>query len=382
MTQAYKRPREEGEGEAPESSRVVVQKALQQLTYSRERFGRHMPMSDVKALVSRWSGSVQWVTYQWGKLTTNALGTATSDLSYQLKNVENAAISVGTVNSPSNITGATEFPFHIYSLCNRQYYSSAPVVGGDTGPGRFAYADSASGADLKFGYLTSFRNNDGTTVINDWNVWSAYSEESPLQLKSDDVTTSILKDVTVDLLLQGATGAPTTFHIDFIRVHDDDYGPDAAANYARDEAFIPMIRKLLGNPLSGQPMPAKRTDTISVMKSYTYYISPGTSIDYDTTPPQRHVRIQYHPNQLIKWNWRSVDDGIGKAGYDRSNFYPSTYMVQGAINPTEYPPDYRDRIFMIIRATNAAQGVSSGVGIPQYDIRLKATHVFNANNSS
>lgn len=377
----------DGEGEMDESSGVTVQKALTQLAYSRETVGRNMPMSDAKAIVSRWSGAVQWVTYQWGRITDGALGSSTQNLSYQLKNQELQTLSVGTVNVPANSAAnlGNEYPFHIFSLCNRQYFTTTgAVAGGDTGPGRFAYSDNVTGGnpDLKFGYLTSLRNNDGTTVINDWNIWSAYSSDAPDQLKSDDVTTSLLKDVQVDLLLQGATGAPTTFHIDFITVSDDDYGPDAAPSFARDEAYFPMIRKLLGNPLAGLPKPAKSTSTIRVFKSFTYYLAPGTSIDYDTTPPQRHVRIFLHPNKLIKWNWRSVDDGLNKNRYDAGNHYASTYQVQSTINPVEYPPDYRDRMFMIVRATNAAQGVTTGVGIPQYDLRLKTTHVFNANNSS
>lgn len=377
-----KRSRLEGEGEAAESNRVVVQRQTQQLTYSKERYGTPMDMRLCKAVAAQYSGAVAWVTYQWGKLTSNALATGTSDLAYQLKYKELvAALPVGTIDAPATAgANATEFPFHMFQLCNRHYYTAS---NGADGPGRFAYADSpANNPQLKFGYLTSVLNSSTGTATNDWNVWSMYGNSSADQLRSADVTTSILKDVRIEMLLQGAIGAPTTFHLDLISIHDDDYGPDASANLSRDEAYFPMIRKLLGNPVNSLPRGPKARNTIRVLKSWTYYMAPGTSIDYDTTPPQRHVTIDIHPNKVIKWNWQAEGPRLGRDAYDDANAYTTRVLVQQNLNPTPYPPDYRDRLFFIVRATNTRVNIDSGNTIPQYDIRIKATHVFNCENDS
>lgn len=372
-TQKRRRSSMNGEGEAAESGRVVVQRMLQQLTYSKDTYGKPVDMRLTKHIVSQYAGAVQWVTYQWGKLTNNALATGTADLAYQLKYQEAATIPHGTLAAPASSSNASEFPFHIYSLCDRHNSNGSNDI---SGPGRFAYADTAANTpQLKFGWLQGLTNT--SVPSNDWNVWSMYGSSSDLQLRSLDVTTSILKDVRVELLLQGAIGAPTTFHIDLISVSEDGYGPDASANLSRDEAYFPMIRKLLGNPVNSIPRGPKTSNTISVLKSWTYFMSPGTSIDYDTTPPQRHVTLDMHLNNHIKWNWQAEGPRIGRASYDDANVYTTRVMVNPNITITHYPPDYRDRKFLIVRATNTRPNVETGNTIPQYDIRIKTTHVFN-----
>jgi len=377
---------EEGVGQSrPSGGDRGAQGPFTAIAYAKHSYGIFKTLPSVKRFITN-VDTCSYVTHYFGNLTGNALEPNSGALKYHLRNQEGVSLSIGRVGETLTVPDATEFPFHIYSLCNRNDSGNIRASNGnptDNVVGHYAYSDQGTlnGPVLKFAPLVGQREFGAQTpaqgqlaTCNDWSSWSATQDNSMVHLCDQRMRHSVLRDVEVNMLLQAAYQNPTTFYISLIRIHDDKYGPDAPASQDRDNVYLPMIRKLLGNPIHGAPLTRKTDNTISVLKTWEYFMNPTVTIDSDATPPQRNLKLHINLNHLIKWNYLPQHEVLKKDIVDDANYVTASYQSV----PSEYmhqPPDYRDRYFLVVRA-NSKRTTLIDNSIPTYDLRLKATHVF------
>jgi hypothetical protein len=366
---------EEGEGE---TSRTRVQGTASKLTNSTEVYGKFKSMELFKKMVGRQASEVQFLTYYFGKLTKSPLSNETttdSVLSYSLKNQENQTIPVGPVQTPSNATNASEYPLHIYSLCNRNATPHSHVVG------HFMYSDgdqSNTGGMVKFGCLTGLMK-DGTTATNKWEVWQASDFLADSNFSEQHLKKSYLKNVRVEFMLRGCPYYPTQYQIELVSFDDDDMGPNAVPSLARDSFFLPLVRKKLGNPIASNPQLPKNKQLAYVWASWKYYFEPTLTTEVDKSGPMRVVNLNINCGQRIDWNWTNKSQGyVGSgtgANVDEPNKWTTSVLESNGDHNLCIPPNWRQRLFLIVRATAPMQNNSA---TPSYDIAIKPTHVWNA----
>lgn len=370
VASTFKRPRhDDGEGA---SSRAKPQGVT--LAHSIERWGTPRTMDELRRRAVINAKVSQWITYHFGRLSKSPLmyeGDPNTNLSYRLNYAEDQTLSVGSVLSPENALHATEFPLHIYSLSNRNWTSSNINI-----VGHYMYADSnetVTAGMCKFAPLTGVRA-DGSSACNDWNVWSSSDVLATNNHCASSLQSSILKDVRADFLLRGSAYNPTEFNIDLVYLEDESLGPLAGVNLTRDAFYLSLIRKHLGQPLASAPSSAQRRNLVRVLGSWRYFMPPSVSIEVDKTPPQRRVSIDINLHRRIQWNWRPYSQFNTKTNVDDPNVWTSTVMQPPNELNLFYPPNYRDRVFLIVRATNTQNNGANAT--PSYDLSLKTTHVW------
>jgi len=378
-----RRGEDEGEGQSSAKSKLV-QNSYSKLTYANHTYGRPMSLGYAKSLVSQ--EDCGWVKYQWGQITKGAMAEDTSTLAYQLINQENVTLSVGPTGTATSVASATEYPLHVIHLTSRNYNTSGTT--GTNVVGQFMYANG-SAPFVKFGCLRGVSNvYTGVpalpyTPTDGWNVWAKSDSNADTTLSGtgdtdQTPTNSLLKSVSVELLLQGCKASPTTFYVSLFSIGDDEFGPSylLGANQSRDNAYLPFVHKLLGSCMGSRPMTIKSgRDGVRILKTWEYFMEPSISNEYDTTPPHRHVKIDLNLNKTLQWNWTASATAETVTLVDDANFY--TTQVPRPVNTTQTnePPNFRDRLFLMIRATAPNQGNKAN-NTPNYDARVIATHVF------
>lgn len=206
------------------------------------------------------------------------------------------------------------------------------------------------------------------------------------------------KKTTVDLLMYGQTDQDTLFRIDIVKfdpsivewidtaieANTDVNNGTSTRSGEWKQLWHSLIMPYVQNPLAKRPRPSK---LMKILKTYKFKI-PEQSKDFDRVQSVK-TRITVPFNRIVDRYWRRKmqDDAYtanvnpeseSNMNKDDFNNFDFAQYGNGRVRP-------KDRVYMMIRATNNDNRTGSEVGIidvdkgadPTYDINLVSSFVKN-----
>lgn len=171
---------------------------------------------------------------------------------------------------------------------------------------------------------------------------------------------SLLDSATIRMCLRGKTSAPTRITIQIVQFMRESVCPETSTWLAPTptgfglmdaeghETMSAVVKGLITNPCATQ----RRTKNyIKVLKTYTFNIDPKNSNENDTLPDQKHFKLFYRINRIMKYHTQGpLATAAGLA--DPQAFNDGTAGTANAVNSAvrSYPNHITSSVYMMIRS--------------------------------
>jgi len=287
-----------------------------------------------------------------------------------------------TLSNYANIDGDTYIaPVHLYDITSCNNY---------TNDGYQVYNPAWEWLSQRVTGRLAFQNMscDGPSGISTSGQWRP--ENTANNIMGSTATTpfrrTILDSVDVKMLCYGAIQVATTFTIDFIQLKMDYLHPDFLNNnnifnnVGEDPDWLAQsinfwnywAKSCTSNPISSE-YNAYRS-MYKIIKSHKFTLQPKllneSNISNNGHCHEVDISVPIYRTMKYDWNNSIIDPAINE---------PSSYQTNSS--PTLCTVKPRDRIYMMVRATNPSTvmfpAISSPIFTPSYDLILRkhSTHL-------
>lgn len=291
-----------------------------------------------------------------------------------LKNAENAAASptyrdlpvyaVDLTSTRNWVNGAATDANPVFSLQKKH---------GAAGVGGFYKWVQVAGVDYT-----------GATAATWQTEYSPHRTNTQLAYPNDN---SVLKWVSIQMVLYGMKNYPTKYTIEVCQFHEDfvpiiqqdtditdgTYG-EYWDNMTKRYTFSPLAQLVKGTASSHKNM--------KVIRRYNVLIDPTANFENDPTPHCKTFKIFLEMNRRCSYDWKlantqpqTMDTIASNQDYDTQDYKQEDNENQTTVDP-------KARIFLLIRASNYNiqndPATVSTTNSPSFDMKIRTKHLINS----
>lgn len=281
------------------------------------------------------------------------------------------------------VTGRTTYPVHIYMLntaINSQDGGAtlsidSPIVGAMT---KVINTDSITWApEINYGMQNNTNNGGGTTGARTWVITD--TSKVATDPSNGIGQAGVFKWADVRMMCYGRSTTPTKYTIVIFKILEDTLNPSATGADSQRMGMMwdNITSQYLYNPILA-PGQGRQTGwkNMQVVMRKDFTLGSVTSIEGDTLPHAKEVKMFFHPNQLQRYDWAQRNrlneniGGVAPGGDD-------DYIVNTHSWSTR--PNNKALFFMAVIAqsrftTSALDPSFTVVDNPSYDICIRTSH--------